>query len=94
MRLLSGLAATALLAGCMGDDLASTGKPASSFGEANRQTMMAQIINPEPEYDTLVPPSSAQHAAQAIDRYATDRVKQPERVSSTESITSGSGSGR
>lgn len=78
-----GLAALPLLAGCTGD-LASTGKPTSGFGDANRQTMMAQVINPEPEYDTLVPPTSAQHAAKAAERYASDTVKQPENISTTE----------
>lgn len=78
-----GLAALPLLAGCTGD-LASTGKPASQFGDANRQTMMAQVINPEPEYDTLVPPTSALKAAKAAERHATDTVKQPENISTTE----------
>ena len=81
--LVSGLAVVALLAGCTGD-LASTGKPASAFGEANRQTMMAQVVNPEPEYETLIPPTSALKAAQAADRYAGGSVKQPERTSTTE----------
>lgn len=83
-----GLAALLLVAGCR-DDLESTGEPLSEFGEANRQTMLAQTVNPEPEYDTAIPPTSAEHAAQAADRHATDRVKKPERVSSTQ----GSGSG-
>lgn len=84
-----GLAALLLLAGCR-DDLASTGKPASEFGEANRQTMLAQTVDPEPEYDTAIPPTSAEHAGKAIDRYATDKVKKPERVRSTEGSGSGS----
>ena len=84
-----GLAALLLLGACR-DDLESTGEPLSEFGEANRQTMLAQTVNPEPEYDTAIPPTSAGHAAQAIDRYATDRVKKPERVRSTESTGSGS----
>lgn len=78
-----GLAALMLLAACH-DDVESTGKPLSEFGEANRQTMLAQTVNPEPEYDTAIPPTSAEHAAQAAERYATDKVKKPERVSSTE----------
>lgn len=85
-----GLAALLLLAGCR-DDLESTGEPVAEFGEANRQTMLAQTVNPEPEYDTAIPPTSAEHAAQAAERYATDKVKRPERVRSTESVSSGSG---
>ena len=86
-----GVAVLPLLAACA-EDIASTGTPASTFGEANRQTIAAQIIDPEPQYDTLVPPTSAQHAAQAADRYRNDKVKKPERVRSTESV-SGSGTG-
>lgn len=84
--LLGGLA---LLSACQTDEMGG-GKPVSTFGEANRQTMMAQVVDPDPQYDTLVPETSAAHAAQAADRYARDAVKKPDRVSST---TSPSGSG-
>jgi len=82
------LAVVALLGGCEHDQLG--GKAASTFGEANRQTMMAQVVDPDPQYDTLVPETSAAHAAQAADRYAKDTVKKPEKVRSTESVSSGS----
>ena len=75
------LAAIPLLAGCE-HDIAGLGRPASTFGEANRQTLMAQVVDPEPEYDTLVPNTSAERAAQAIDRYRKDAVKVPEGISS------------
>ena len=87
-----GLGLLSLLGGC-GYDFAGAGRPASTFGEANRQTLMAQVIDPEPEYDTLAPETSAEHAAQAVERYRKDTVKKPERVSSTESSSSGSGGG-
>ncbi|KUO56620.1 MAG: hypothetical protein APF82_08910 [Sphingomonadales bacterium BRH_c42] len=57
------------------------------FGEANRATFAAMVINPDPRYDTPIPATSAEHAAQAIDRYRTDKVKVPERVTTTESIS-------
>ena len=66
---------------CAHDDnanLANTG----SFGAATRQTFAAQVIDAKPEYVSALQ-SSGQHAAQAIERYRADRVKQPERVSST-----------
>ena len=47
------------------------------FGESVKQTMMAQVIDPDPQYDTLVHESSGDHAAQAIGRYRTDSVKEP-----------------
>lgn len=61
-----------------------------TFGEANRQTMMAQVVDPDPQYaDPLA--TSAQHAAQAIERYRKDAVKKPDKVRST--ATSGGGGG-
>ncbi len=78
--------ALAALSGCT-EGLTTGDRPVADFGEANRQTMMAQVIDPEPQYDTLVPPSSAGHAAQAVDRYNSDAVKQPEDVQVTSTIT-------
>lgn len=63
-----------------------------NFGEANRQTMAAQVIDPDPHYDTAVPEGSAAHAAAALERYRTDKVKQPERVRTSRDLA-GSGSG-
>lgn len=64
----------------------------AEFGEANRQTMMAQVIDPEPVYiDPLT--TSGEHAAQAIERYRTDEVKQPATIETTEFGSGGTGSG-
>ena len=60
----------------------------ADFGEANRQTYAAMVIDPDPQYAEPLA-TSAEHAADAIERYRDDAVKQPERTSSTE----GSGSG-
>ncbi len=84
------LAALPLLGACAHDMAAGGVEPPSVFGEANRQTTMAQVVDPDPEYDTLVPATSAKHAGQAADRYHRDAVKKPERVSSTEATSSGS----
>lgn len=85
------LAALPLLAGC---DYGADGvvKSASAFGEANRQTTMAQVVDPDPQYEYLDPATSADHAARAIDRYRNGAVKQPDKVTSTQG-GSGSGSG-
>lgn len=83
-----------LLSGCATDDqrhLASLGGP-DNFGEANRVTMAAQVIDPDPVYATAVPETSAEHAAQADERYRTDKVKKPDRVR-TSSTGNGGGSG-
>lgn len=64
-----------------------------NFGEANRQTMMAQVIDPDPQYDTAVPGTSADHAADAVERYRTDKVKQPERIQTSSGISASGGGG-
>ncbi len=71
------------LAGCQtGSDIGAFDDP--GFGEANRQTMAAQVVNPDPVYDTDIPATSADHAADAVDRYNNDQVKQPEKVNTRE----------
>jgi hypothetical protein len=78
--------ALAALAGCT-QGLNNMGEPTIAFGEMNRQTMAAQVINPESEYDSLVPATSAEHAAQATDRYRSDTIKPPVHVPSTTSLS-------
>lgn len=56
----------------------------TGFGEANRATFATMVVNPDPEYDTPIPAGSAANAAAAIERYRNDKVKKPERVSTTE----------
>ena len=92
MHIKSGLilgAGVLLVAGCTNDSVMSAS--ASNWGEANRQTMAAQIIDPDPQYDTAVPASSGDHAADAVDRYNKDQVKKPEKVRTT-NVGSGGGS--
>jgi type IV pilus biogenesis protein CpaD/CtpE len=76
-----------LLAGCAQAPL-EMGQP-STFGEASKQTLAAQVIDPVPTYDTSVPVSSGDKANKAIERYRTDKVKQPDKVR-TSTSTSGS----
>ena len=77
------------LGGCAQHYSASVGEiDAADFGEANRQTYAAMIIDPDPQYDEPMA-TSAEHAAQAAERYREGEVKQPERIRSTE--TGGSG---
>lgn len=83
------LAGSLLLAGCEHNQAAS--EPLSTFGEANRQTMAAQVVNPDPQYEYLDPETSGEHAAQAIERYRQDKVKKPESVRSTSGTGGGSG---
>ena len=86
------LAASLALSGC-----ASTYSPAvgeidpADFGEANRQTYAAMIIDPDPQYEEPLA-TSAEHAAGAVEAYREGTVKRPERVRSTQSVSGGGGS--
>ena len=85
---LAGLVVTA--SACTHADREFVGMQDPGFGDANRATFAAMVINPDPQYADPIPPTSAEHAAQAIERYRNDQVKQPERIDTTE-ISSGSG---
>ena len=89
IKLVAALAAATALSGCVSvADQEFLGYQDPGFGEANRMTFAAMVVNPDPEYDTAIPATSAEHAAQAIERYRNDAVKVPERQSTTESIGS------
>lgn len=78
IRLAMGLGILVGVAGCTSSGDLKLGAE-DNFGEANRQTYAAQIINPNPEYTEPFAPASGAKAAQAIERYRTDKIKQPER---------------
>lgn len=63
-----------------------------NFGEANKQTMAAQIEDPLPVYDNTALQGSAEHAVAAVDRYRTDKVKQPDRVKTSNAEASSTAS--
>ena len=90
-RRIACLALLLLAAGCASVPSIYEQPGDAAFGEANRQTMMAQVIDPDPVYEEPMVTSGA-HAVQAIERYETDTVKEPESVSTTRSV-SGSGGG-
>lgn len=76
-RKLAAVAAIAVLglSGCTTPGGLAPGQ--DNFGEAVRQTMAAQIIDPAPEYDTPFANTSGTQVAGAIQRYRTGTVKQP-----------------
>lgn len=87
-RILPLLACGMMATGCATiEDKEFLGYKDPGFGEANRATFAAMVINPDPRYDTPIPATSAEHAAQAIERYRTDKVKVPEKFSTTETIS-------
>lgn len=86
------LAVVVSLTACNRDFYGELKGASDNFGESTRQTFAAQVIDPTPQYDTLVPESSADHAAQAADRYRKDKVKRPDQVRTSDlSISGGSG---
>lgn len=79
------------LGACTGVDGMKLGiQQPDNFGEANRQTFVAQVIDPAPAYDEPMVGGNGDKAAQAIERYRTDKVKQPEGQRITEIGKSGS----
>lgn len=70
------------MAGCASYPPPLSEANAAKFGEANRQTMMAQVVNPDAAYEEPMQ-TSGDKASQAIDRYNTDTVKQPKRLQTT-----------
>jgi len=81
-------AALGLLAGCAQAPL-EMGK-VKTFGEAYRQTLAAQVVDPLPTYDTAIPEGNGEKSAEAIERYRTDKVKQPDKQRTTTAVSGGS----
>ena len=86
-RLVLGAAGALALAGCADTHAGLDPIDPAEFGEANRQTYAAMVVDPDPQYDAPMA-TSAEHAEQAIQRYREDAVKQPETIRSTESTGS------
>ncbi|HYD08317.1 MAG TPA: hypothetical protein VEC60_21470 [Reyranella sp.] len=75
-------AGASLLAAC--STTSRTGRiEDTTFGDANKATFAAQVVDPDPQYEYLDPATSGEHSGQAIERYRKDAVKRPERVRST-----------
>ncbi len=62
----------------------------TTLGGAVRQNYAAQIVNPDPEYDTEKT-AAGEPATAAVERYRKGTVKQPVGVSTTNSGGGGSG---
>lgn len=59
----------------------------ATFGNAVRQTMAAQVVDPDPQYDNPVPTTEGAKGAEAVERYRTDKVKQPDTIRTTDTQT-------
>ncbi|MDC8754808.1 hypothetical protein OIK40_09165 [Erythrobacter sp. sf7] len=74
------IAGSVLLSGCATYGNMEGAYDPAGFGEANRQSYAAMIVNPEPVY-TEDMTASGEKAADAVERYRKDEVKQPDRPS-------------
>lgn len=75
---------TLLLPGCASTYSHEMGAiDSEDFGEANRQTFGAMVVNPEPEYDEPME-TSAESAAAAAERVRNREVIQPEAEDTTQ----------
>lgn len=83
--LLAGMAVLAASACVNNDGRFDLTSADPTWGAANRATMAAQVIDPSPEYDTPIPPTSAVNAVRAADAYREGRVEEPERIRTTDS---------
>lgn len=81
------LGAAGSLAGCATHSVFEQPGDAA-WGEANRQTMMAQVVDPTPVYDEPMV-TSGDHAADAVSRYRNDNVKEPDSIRTTNAGVSG-----
>ena len=81
-RILFALLPALGLAGCATAPMQNE-PDAAPFGEANRQTYAAMVVDPKPEYETEME-TSAQHASDAVDRYREDKVNEPDTIRSTQ----------
>jgi type IV pilus biogenesis protein CpaD/CtpE len=64
----------------------------TTLGGAVRQNYAAQIVNPDPQYEDEQTSDGSVGAA-AVERYRTDKVKQPVGEKTTTKSGGGSGSG-
>ena len=78
-RIMIAAAMAALAGGCTPTDV--------TLGNAVRQTMAAQVVDPDPQYDEAGHPTDAAKSAAAVKRYRTDTVKQPDSIRTTDSET-------
>lgn len=87
---LAGIALLTLTAGCSNLPL---NEPGDSFGAAVRHNQEMQIVNPNPQPEPGPIPMDGARAGIALDRYQTDRVKQPKSLNTSTVVIGGGGNG-
>jgi type IV pilus biogenesis protein CpaD/CtpE len=59
------------------------------MGNAVRQSMAAQVVNPEPDYQGQPQTTAATQAAGAVERYRNGTVKKPDTIRTTQGSSGG-----
>jgi type IV pilus biogenesis protein CpaD/CtpE len=65
----------------------------TGFGDSVKSNAAAQVIDPDPRYDTAMADVAGARVGPAIERYRTDKVKVPKGIRTTNAGTTGGGSG-
>lgn len=86
------LAAAVTLGGCQIDPQTKLVARGPELGEASRQTLMAQVVDPDPHYATPAETSGSQ-VERAVAAYRQGTVKTPASISTTSGTGGGSGGG-
>lgn len=79
------LVALSMTAACAPADQTSPG-----FGNAVRQNIAAQVVNPDPTLADAAPEFDGERARDAVQRYRDDKVKRPVPMNTTTIIKGGS----
>ncbi len=80
-------AAGMALSACAVEDKELVGYQDPGFGDANRATYAAMVVDPAPVYAEPVPATDAERAARVTEAYRRGTTEQPERVSTSETTT-------
>jgi len=94
-RLIVAIAGVALLSACQTAPLPQAGSMDAAWGEASKYNAAVQTINPDPVYTAqdAQPGDNGEKMANAVKRYRTDQVKEPQPVSTTRTSGGSGGSG-
>lgn len=93
LRVLPGMLALIALAACAENTANHLTTTTPAFGEAVRETLAAQVIDPTPHYTSDNPVTNGEQSAQALQRFSSGNVKQPERLGTARGGSGGGGGG-
>jgi hypothetical protein len=72
---IAGMGMVLVVSGCQTPP--TFGEPEETYGAAVRHNIAVQTVNPDPQNKLTPPAHDAARAAKSMERYKTDKVKQP-----------------